>query len=365
MIFWMQSAIPREGGKSSFMKLLSGTRRSRTGIFSGVSGGVSSRRRGLSAALFLLLFAAIALAAPPVSSAYFAAGVSVTIAPPAIPIYAQPVCPGPGYIWTPGYWAWDPAYGYYWVPGTWVLAPFPGALWTPGYWGWVNGVYIWNAGYWGPVVGFYGGINYGYGYTGYGYWGGYWRGRTFYYNRYANNVNIRRVTTFYRSPVSRFTVSRAGYNGPGGIRVRETAAQQSWARQRRFSDVAVQRQHERAAASYPGLRASVNHGRPSIAATSRPGVFTGRGVVRASRPGGPYRAAPQRQGTAPAYRPSPQRREAAPPSYGPPVERRGYAPQRGAPGGPGGGSGGRGYYPGGGGGRGPERGGGGGRGGGR
>ncbi len=354
------------------MKLLSGTRRSRTGkkIFD-VFDAVSFRRRGRSAALFLLLFAAIALAAPAVSSAYVAVGVSVTIAPPAIPIYAQPVCPGPGYIWTPGYWAWDPVYGYYWVPGTWVIAPFPGALWTPGYWGWVNGVYIWHTGYWGPVVGFYGGINYGYGYTGYGYWGGYWRGRTFYYNRAANNVNIRRVTTVYRSPVSRFTVSRAGYNGPGGIRVRETAAQRSWARQRRFSAVSVQRQHERSARSYPGLRASVNHGRPSIAATSRPGMFTGRGVVRGSRPGGPYRAAPQRRGTGPGYRPSPgyrpapQRREAAPRSYGPP-ERRGYAPQRGAPGGgyierggPGGQPGGGGYYRGGGGGggRGPARGG--------
>src|SRR5262245_8234426 len=116
------------------------------------------------------LFALAILCGPiaPSASTY----VSITIAPPALPVYAQPIAPGPSYIWTPGYWAYAPD-GYYWVPGTWVLAPFPGALWTPGYWGWSNGFYVWNAGYWGTRVGFYGGINYGYGYTGSGYHGGY------------------------------------------------------------------------------------------------------------------------------------------------------------------------------------------------
>ena len=109
-------------------------------------------------------------------------GISVSFGPPPLPVYAQPMCPGPGYMWTPGYWAWDPNYGYYWVPGTWVLAPFPDALWTPGYWGWDPGVslFIWHGGYWGTRIGFYGGINYGFGYFGNGYDGGYWRGRDFY-----------------------------------------------------------------------------------------------------------------------------------------------------------------------------------------
>ena len=83
--------------------------------------------------------------------------ISVGIAPPALPVYTQPVCPAPGYIWTPGYWA----YGtddYYWVPGTWVQPPSVGLLWTPGYWGFTGGVYAFNAGYWGPQVGFYGEI---------------------------------------------------------------------------------------------------------------------------------------------------------------------------------------------------------------
>src|ERR1700758_3615126 len=88
--------------------------------------------------------------------------ISVGFGPPALPVHEQPLCPGDGYIWTPGYWAWDEYAGdYYWVPGTWVLAPEVGFFWTPGYWGWGGSAFIFHAGYWGPAVGFYGGINYG------------------------------------------------------------------------------------------------------------------------------------------------------------------------------------------------------------
>ena len=103
-------------------------------------------------------------------------------APPELPTYDQPPAPGEGYIWTPGYWAFGRG-GYYWVPGAWVLAPYDGALWTPGYWGDGPQGYFWNAGYWGPEVGYYGGINYGFGYFGIGFWGGYWRDHHFWYNR--------------------------------------------------------------------------------------------------------------------------------------------------------------------------------------
>ena len=113
--------------------------------------------------------------------------VTANAAPPAIPQYEQPVAPGDGYLWTPGYWAWDPSAGdYYWVAGQWVLPPYTGALWTPGYWGPYGGGYFWHAGFWGPYVGYYGGINYGFGYFGVGYWGGFWRGGAFYYNRGLN-----------------------------------------------------------------------------------------------------------------------------------------------------------------------------------
>ena len=84
--------------------------------------------------------------------------ISVNIAPPVLPVYVQPALPAPGYIWTPGYWAYGDA-GYYWVPGVWVSPPRVGVLWTPGYWGFVGGAYAWHGGYWGPHVGFYGGVN--------------------------------------------------------------------------------------------------------------------------------------------------------------------------------------------------------------
>ena len=122
--------------------------------------------------------------------------VSVNFAPPPLPVYEQPLCPGPSYIWVPGYWAYGP-YGYYWVPGTWVMAPFIGALWTPGYWAWSGTVYVWHAGYWGPQVGFYGGIDYGFGYFGVGYMGGYWNHGAFYYNTAVTRVDTTIVTYTY------------------------------------------------------------------------------------------------------------------------------------------------------------------------
>jgi uncharacterized membrane protein YgcG len=134
--------------------------------------------------------------------------VSVGFAPPVIPVYAQPIAPGYGYIWTPGYWAYGDD-GYYWVDGEWVYPPYDGALWTPGYWGWGSGAYLWYPGYWGRRVGYYGGINYGFGYFGVGYWGGYWHGGRFFYNGAYNHVGFHDGTV-YNHPV-------AGFDGrPGG-----------------------------------------------------------------------------------------------------------------------------------------------------
>ncbi len=120
-----------------------------------------------------LLFAILVLC---ISAASFAQiGVAIRIGPPALPVYEQPLCPGDGYLWTPGYWAYDyDASDYYWVPGTWVMAPQVGFLWTPAYWGWGGDGFVFYDGYWGPHVGFYGGINYGFGYFGVGFEGGRW-----------------------------------------------------------------------------------------------------------------------------------------------------------------------------------------------
>jgi hypothetical protein len=140
-------------------------------------------------------------------------GIAVSFGPPELPVYEQPICPGEGYIWTPGYWAWNGDDDYYWVPGTWVDAPRPGYLWTPGYWAWGGRGYYFHEGYWGPVVGFYGGINYGFGYFGHGYEGGRWEHDHFYYNRSVNNVNVTVIhNTYNTTVVNNYSHTRVSYN---------------------------------------------------------------------------------------------------------------------------------------------------------
>jgi len=174
--------------------------------------------------LRLMRSALLALATLAVPATSFGGVIlSVAIAPPVLPVYAQPICPGPGYMWTPGYWAYGPA-GYYWVGGNWVLAPYVGALWTPGYWGWSGGLYIWHGGYWGHHVGFYGGVNYGFGYTGVGYAGGYWHNGVFAYNRAVNHVSGANFHTYSRTVASHET-SHVSYNGgKGGLTARPNHA---------------------------------------------------------------------------------------------------------------------------------------------
>ena len=214
-------------------------------------------------------------------------GISVRIGPPALPVYAQPICPGPGYLWTPGYWAWSDVNGYYWVPGTWVVAPV-GMLWTPGYWGFAGGFYGWHPGYWGPHVGFYGGINYGFGYGGVGFAGGEWRGGAFFYNRAVMNVNVTNVRNVYNRTVI-VNNTHVAFNGPGGIEARPTPQEEAYGREQHTAALAAQTEHEHAASQNRQLFASENHGRPAIAATARPGEFSGRNVARASAAGEPYR----------------------------------------------------------------------------
>src|SRR5271169_1431399 len=206
-------------------------------------------------------------------------GISVRVGPPALPVYAQPICPGPGYLWTPGYWAWNDVGGYYWVPGTWVVGPV-GMLWTPGYWGFAGGFYGWHAGYWGPHVGFYGGINYGFGYGGTGFAGGEWRGGAFFYNREVVNVNVHSVRNVYSKTVIVNNV-HTSFNGPGGIEARPTRQEEAYGSERHIEALSMQREHERTASQNRALFASENHGRPEIAATARPGEFSGRNVERA------------------------------------------------------------------------------------
>jgi len=50
-------------------------------------------------------------------------------------------------------------------------------------------VFVFHPGHWGSAVGFYGGVNYGYGYFGNGYTGGHWIGNSFAYNSTVNHVS--------------------------------------------------------------------------------------------------------------------------------------------------------------------------------
>jgi hypothetical protein len=231
-----------------------------------------------------VLFGAILFVIPAPSFAQISVGIAVHIAPPVLPVYTQPICPGEGYIWTPGYWA----YGdddYYWVPGTWVLAPSVGVLWTPGYWGWGDGGYIWHGGYWGPHVGFYGGVNYGFGYVGVGYLGGRWEGGHFAYNRAVNNVSVTVIHNTYNTRISNNyrSSTRVSYNGgTGGIRAQESSRERQAAREQHIQATSVQTQHEQGARADRSQYASVNHGRPNVAATPKPGAFQDHGVVHAN-----------------------------------------------------------------------------------
>ncbi len=264
--------------------------------------------------------------------------VEATQAPPPLPEYSQPPCPGDNYIWTPGYWSYASA-GYYWVPGVWVVAPYVNALWTPPYWDFYSGHYRWHHGYWGDHIGFYGGINYGFGYVGRGFYGGYWRDRHFNYNRDVTNVNVSVVHNVYNYRVTNVvTNTRISYNGgPGGINVRPTPPEIAVLHEQRMAPVAAQIAHARQAESNREQFASVNRGRPAEVALARP--LATEYHAPAARPnevpGHPQVLAPvarpAARGPAPEMRaqvrPEPARPEPARPGQPQPMQ----APQAGRP----------------------------------
>jgi WXXGXW repeat (2 copies) len=201
-------------------------------------------------------------------------------APPQLLEYDQPEAPAPDNMWTPGYWAWG-SEGYYWVPGVWVAAPYPGALWTPGYWYFYGGRYRFHHGYWGLYVGFYGGINYGYGYYGVGYHGGYWNGPHFFYNVSVTRVNVTRVSYVYRHPqVIAVEPSRVSFNGGrGGVIAQPRPAELAALRTARAPAMSEQIQVREAAARNPQQFYERNHGNPQVMAAPKP-VAADRGISR-------------------------------------------------------------------------------------
>jgi len=214
--------------------------------------------------------------------------VKAQTAPPPLPTYVQPPCPYDGYLWSPGYWAWGPA-GYYWVPGVWVRPPHHGLLWTPGYWGFYGGYYGWHGGYWGAHVGYYGGVCYGFGYGGLGFYGGRWAGGVFSYNTAVWHVNTTVIhNTYVSNEGVRPGVSRASFNGPGGIKARPSERELQTMRESHQQATSEQLSHQQSAGQSRSNLASVNHGTPATAAMNRTGGqrFNSAGVARtnASRP---------------------------------------------------------------------------------
>ncbi len=199
-----------------------------------------------------LMLVALLVSFIPIAS-HAAVFVSVGFAPPPLPVYVQPPCPEPGWMWTPGYWAYGPD-GYYWVPGTWVPAPYEGALWTPGYWGWGGGLYAWHPGYWGPHVGYYGGVNYGFGYMGVGFAGGLWVGGAFRYNTAVmhvgpgiHNVYVDNTIVHNTTIINDRHVAFSG--GPGGINHAPTTEETRYSNEHHIAATSFQEQHRNAAMS--------------------------------------------------------------------------------------------------------------------
>jgi hypothetical protein len=258
-----------------------------------------------------LLAGLVLLSLPGVSSAGVYA--SINIAPPALEVYEQPMNPTDGYIWTPGYWAYGDR-GYYWVRGAWVAPPQVGFLWTPGYWGYADGLYAFNVGYWGPTVGFYGGVNYGFGYGGTGYDGGRWQGQHFSYNTSVSRVNTSVIHNTYSQNVGNGGNNRTSFNGgPSGTSARPSSAETATARQHGQGGSAPAAQQRASAGGPTQARQAMasNHGAPQQAQHAAPQQA--------------QRAAPQEQ------RQQEQRQAASAPSRPAPQQERQQAPRAAAP----------------------------------
>ena len=273
----------------------------------------------MHSARWLLL--ALLLPLTPASQARAGGFISVGFAPPVMPVYVQPPCPAPNLMWTPGYWAYDyDSGGYYWVPGAWVPAPYEGALWTPPFWGWSGGVYVFHRGYWGPHVGYYGGVNYGFGYMGVGFAGGVWHGGVFAYNTAVVHVNETVVRNVYvdRTIVERNTIvnyRRVAYaGGPGGIEHQPSPEERQAMQERHLAPTQYQQQHIEQARTDRSSFFNANHGHPQTMAVAHPlpaahyqTPAASAGARMGANPGGrgEYRPAPESR-PGPEGRPGPE-----------------------------------------------------------
>jgi hypothetical protein len=278
----------------------------------------------LRSARWLLLALLVSLVP---ASSFAGVFISVGFAPPLLPVYEQPICPDEGLMWMPGYWAYGDD-GYYWVPGAWVPAPYEGALWTPPYWGWQDGLYVFHEGYWGPHVGYYGGVNYGFGYMGIGFVGGEWREHRFAYNTAVVRVNTTIVRNVYvdRTIVERNTIvndRRVAFSGGrDGVHHDPRPDEMRAMHEQHAAPTQFQQQHIQAARSDRASYVKFNGGRPQQLASPRPlpaahvdppGGGMGRpGGVMNGNPGG----RPDMRQAAPTNQPAPNGRLQGQPAAG-------------------------------------------------
>jgi hypothetical protein len=190
----------------------------------------------------------------------------VTTAPPPLPSYRQPAIPESGYLWVPGFWAWPPQ---------------SGLLWTPPYWSQVDGGYAYHAGYWATEVGFYGGINYGFGYTGSGYVGGRWNNGSFTYNSAVNNLgSLDNISAYDQAVEIEDDASHVSYNGgERGTSARPTQQQEKLANGEHIGPTREQRKQFELAAMDRSLYSKLNNAEPGVTATRRAGILTDAGVT--------------------------------------------------------------------------------------
>jgi hypothetical protein len=95
--------------------------------------------------------------------------------------------------------------------------------------------------------------------------------------------------------------TRPSFNGRNGVEARPTHGDLLAAREPHRGLTAPQRSQSLSARTLPSSLASVNHGHPQVAATPRPGIFHGQGVMPARYANGT--SAPSRT-SAPSSRPS-------------------------------------------------------------
>ena len=200
---------------------------------------------------------------------------------------------GDGYYWTPGSWARPPAVDLFGRPAT-----GPGTQ--------ADHDYVFHSGYWAPTVGFYGGIDYRFGYSGQGFHGGFWRNHQFVYNRAVNDVGNVHVATYANQVFA--PANHISYNGgTGGTAARPTPAQIAAMRERHIGPTPAQIQNQQTASRIPNQRYSENKGAPPIGALARANDFRGANrslplmhTVAGARPNGPFVAGPSAERGRPA-----------------------------------------------------------------